>query len=249
MLHFHKFRQDLFAPQPAKDIYRKLSAGKGWPEECPPVRAASSFGWDVLANFDVTFIRKRDGTWKVEKDLVIESDFNWSNDDESDGAPLVQQYAWFWQRGQTIPHPISDNVFETIKDQVKVSSFLYLKSDPNELLFMTGLPNQWKAWRTWSAVVDTDWYPASYPWHVVLELDPRQKRITIEKGEPICRIIPLRRDTYFAQQMTPDAFTDFFDRGQQWLGTHGRAHDDSGTMDITHTYSRQQIKSRFVVME
>ena len=106
MLHFFKFRQDLFDPTPAKDVYVKRPTGRGWPEECPPIRAANSFGYDILANFDIAFTRKRDGTWKVEPDVIIESDFNWSDDDESDGAPLNQQYAWFWDKGQTLPHKI-----------------------------------------------------------------------------------------------------------------------------------------------
>lgn len=248
MLHFFKFRQDLFGPEPARDVYRKLGPGKGWPEECPPIRAAHAFGYDVLANFDLTFIKNKDGTWRVEDDIILHSDFDWSPDEETEGKPLVQQYAWFWQKGQTIPHPITDNVFETIKNQVKVSSFLYLKTDPNELLLMTEIPNQWRPFRTWTALVDTDWYPASYPWHVVLELDPREKKIWIEKGTPLCRVIPVRRDTYFAQPMSPDAFNTFFERGQNWLHSHGKPHDESGTMDITKTYVRQQMKSRFVVM-
>jgi hypothetical protein len=192
---------------------------------------------------------------------VLSSDFDWAPpgahnadadtdaDDPAPGRPLTQQYAWFWERGQKIPHPITDDVFAQIRDQVKVSSFLYLQTDPNELLLMTSVPNQWGPWRTWSGLVDTDWYPASYPWHVVLELDPRQKKITIERGTPICRVIPVRRDTYFARHMTPDAFDQFFTRGQQWLHAHGKPHDEStGTMDITRTYVRQQMKSRFVVM-
>lgn len=248
MLHFFKFRQDLFGPEPAKDVYRKLGPGKGWPEECPPIRAASAFGYDILANFDITFLKNKDGTWRVADDVILHSDFDWSPDEETDGKPLVQQYAWFWQKGQTIPHPITDNVFEAIKNQVKVSSFLYLKTDPNELLLMTEIPNQWRPFRAWTALVDTDWYPASYPWHVVLELDPREKKIEIEKGTPLCRVIPVRRDTYFAQQMTPDAFNTFFERGQHWLHSHGKPHDETGTMDITKTYVRQQMKSRFVVM-
>ena len=60
--------------------------------------------------------------------------------------------------------------------------------------------------------------------------------------------MPVRRDTYFAQQMTPHAFDDFFARGQQWLATHGQVQHE-GTVDITRTYVRQQVKSKFVVME
>jgi hypothetical protein len=250
MLHFFKFRQDLFAPQPARDVYVKRPAGRGWPEECPPIRAANAFGFDLLANFDVTFVRGGRG-WTVAKDLVIDSDFAYSADESSDGKPIAQQYAWFWEKGQKLPHVISDNVYAKIQNQVKLSSYLFLKTDPNELLMMTDIPNVDRPWRAMTALIDTDWYSASYPWHCVIELSPREKRITIKKGEPICRVMPVRRDTYFAQEMSPGEFDDFFARGQKWLATHGKfEHEtaDARTADITRTYSRQQSRSRFVVM-
>jgi hypothetical protein len=246
MLHFFKFRQDLLAPQPAKEIYLKRERGKGWPEECPPIRAGNSFGFDLLANFDVTFVRGRGG-WKVEKDIVIESDFDYAASESSEGKPLRQQYAWFWAKGQKLPHVITDNVFEQIRNQVKISSYLFLKTDPNELLLMTEVPNLHRPWRCMTALVDTDWYPASYPWHCVIELSPDEKRIAIRKGDPICRVIPVRRDTYFAQQMSPATFDEFFARGQKWLATHGK-FEHEGQMDITRTYVRQQVRSRFVVV-
>jgi hypothetical protein len=247
MLHYFKFRQELFPPRAAKDVYVKRGAGKGWPEECPPIRAANSFGFDLVANFDVMFVRGKNG-WRVEDDVVIESDFDWAGHEGTEGKPLAQQYAWFWEKGQKLPHPITDNVYEQIKNQVKVSTYLFLKTDPNELLLFTEVPNLVRPWRAMTALVDLDWYPASYPWHVVLELPPGERRVTIEKGEPLCRVMPVRRDTYFAQQMTPHAFDDFFARGQQWLATHGQVQHE-GTVDITRTYVRQQVKSRFVVME
>ena len=71
--------------------------------------------------------------------------------------------------------------------------------------------------------------------------------------------MPVRRDTYFAQEMTPARFDDFFARGQKWLATHGSVEHEGreggktapppGTVDITRTYVRQQAKSKFVVME
>ncbi len=250
MLHFFKFRHDLFAPQPAKDIYVKRGAGKGWPEECPPIRAANGFGYDLLANFDVTFVRGRNG-WKVEKDIVIKSDFDYAASETATGTPLAQQYAWFWEKGQKLPHVISDNVFAQIRNQVKISSFLFLKTDPNELLLMTDIPNLDRPWSAMTALVDTDWYPASYPWHCVIELSPDAKRISIKKGDPICRIIPVRRDTYFAQEMSPASFDEFFARGQKWLVTHGSVEHESaagGAVDITRTYVRQQARSKFIVM-
>jgi hypothetical protein len=250
MLHFYKFRQELFAPQPGCEIYHKPGKGKGWPEECPPIRAANSFGFDLLANFDVTFIRTRGNEWRVERDVVIESDFDYASTEQSQGKPLTQQYAWFWQKGQKLPHLISDNVYAEISNQVKISTYLFLKTDPNELLLMTDVPNLSRMWRAMTALIDTDWYPASYPWHCVIEL-PRQtgeKRVTISKGEPLCRVMPVRRDTYFAQQMSPATFDEFFERGQSWLATHGR-FEHEGTVDITKTYVKQQMKSRFVVLD
>lgn len=295
MIHFFKFRQDLFDPQPARDVYVKRAPGRGWPEECPPIRAANAFGFDLLANFDVTFVRsdfrggvRGRGGWRVEQPVTVASDFAWAppGAEHDPGRPLEQEYAWFWERGQTLPHPISDVVYEEIQHQVKVSSFLYLRTDPNECLLLTDLPNQprGRPWRALSALVETDWYPASYPWHCVLELDPRAKRVSIARGEPLCRVVPLRRDTYFARPMTPIEFDDFFARGQRWLETHGKpaaphaaaAGDDAaltttkagkgkkpsekkvanggaaapppGTMDITRTYTRQHVRSRFVVV-
>ena len=108
-----------------------------------------------------------------------------------------------------------------------------------------------------TALIETDWYPASYPWHVVLELDPARDRIEIARGEPIARLVPLRRDTYFARPMSVEEFDAFFARGQRWLATHGRPHEaegtgngtgGGGTMDITRTYVKQQARSRFIVM-
>jgi hypothetical protein len=253
MLHYFKFRQDLLSPRAGKDVYVKRPAGKGWPEECPPIRAANSFGFDLLANFDIAFVRNRAGEWHVEDDVTIESDFDYASGDdpsgeEDTGHPLRQQYAWFWEKGQTLPHAITDNVYAEIRNQVKISSFLFLKTDPNELLLMTDVPNQHRPWKAMTALIDTDWYPASYPWHCVAELDASQKRIEIQKGETLCRIMPVRRDTYFAKQMSPMEFDDFFARGQQWLATHGQVQHE-GTVDITRTYVRQQIKSKFVVMD
>jgi hypothetical protein len=177
-----------------------VGRARGGPEECPPIRAANAFGFDLLANFDLSFVRGRNG-WRVEDDVVVESDFDWAADEGAEGKPLVQQYAWFWEKGQTLPHVITDNVYEQIRNQVKVSTYLFLKADPNELLMFTDVPNLARPWRAVTALVDLDWYPASYPWHVVLELPASgARRVTIAKGEPLCRAMPVRRDTYFASR-------------------------------------------------
>lgn len=246
MLHYYKFRQELFALVPGSEIYHNPGRGKGRPEECPPIRAANAFGFDILANFDVTFIKSGRGAWRAEPDIVVESDFAYAASRESSGVPLRQQYAWFWQKGQKLPHPISDNVYKQIKNQVKISSFLFLRTDKEEMLLITDVPNLRRAWRSMTALIETDWYPASYPWHTVIELDRSQKRVTIKKGEPLCRVIPVRRADYRAKQMSQRAFSQFFDRGQEWLATHGR-FEHEGMVDITRTYVKQQKRSRFVV--
>jgi hypothetical protein len=249
MLRYFKFRQELMDPRPGSDVYIKRGPGRGWPEECPPLRAATAFGFDLLANFDVTFTRAKAGGrggWKTTPDVVISSDFDWSATEGQAGQPLTQQYAWFWEKRQKLPHPITDNVYKQIANQVKISSFLFIHTDANELLYVTDVPNLSRPWRSVTALIETDWYPASYPWHTVIELDAGEKRIKIKKGEPLCRVIPVRRDTYFAQQMSPDEFDSFYTRGQTWLKTHGKGQHE-GMVDITRTYGRQQIKSKFVV--
>ncbi|MGA2229975.1 MAG: DUF6065 family protein [Tepidisphaeraceae bacterium] len=247
MLHYFKFRRDLYAPQPARESYVKPGKGRGWPQECPPMRAAGAFGFDVLANFQVTFIRRR-GKWIVEPDVVIESDFAYSASDKSEGEPLMQQFAWGWEKGQKLPHVISDHVYEQIRHQMKISTYLFLKTDPNELLLMTDIPNLIRPWRSLTALIETDWYPASYPWHTVIELDPNQKRITIKKGEPLCRLIPVRRDLYTAGPMAREEFDQFFTDGQQWLTKNSRGIHE-GIVDIRGRYVRGQKKPKFVVAE
>jgi hypothetical protein len=245
MLHYFKFRHELLAPAAGRDVYVKPGPGRGWPQECPPIRAANAFGFDLLANFDVTFVQRRGG-WVAEPDVVVESDFLFASTPKSRGRPLVQQYAWPWKKGQKLPHVISDNVYAQIRHQMKVSSFLFLKTDPDELLYMTEVPNLQRPWRALTALIETDWYPASYPWHTVIELDPGKKKISIAKGEPLCRLIPVRRDNYAARQMTPRGFNEFFETGQQWLAAHGSIEHE-GTVDITRTYVKQQKRSKFIV--
>lgn len=249
MIQYFKFHADIFPPVPARPIYHKPGKGKGWPEECPPIRAANAYGFDLLANFDLDF-RYKNGRWSLQDPITLESDFAYAPDNHSPGVPLTQDYAWFWQKGQKLPHVISDNVFEVIKHQVKVSTFLYLQSSRDEVLMLTEIPNQRKPWRAVTALIETDWYPASYPWHCVVELDPKAKRITIDRGEPLARILPLKRSAYAAKPMSAKTFSDFFDRGQAWLQTHGRPHESgtaTNTLDITHTYAKQQKKSTFSV--
>ena len=75
-----------------------------------------------------------------------------------------------------------------------------------------------------------------------------QKRITIKKGEPICRVIPVRRDTYFAQRDVAGGVRRVLRRGPEVAGDAWAGSSTKGTVDITRTYVRQQVRSKFVVM-
>ena len=230
--------------------------GKGWPEECPPIRAANAFGFDLLANFDVTFVQKRGAVGASRTTSSSRATSTTPRPTNPTASRLSQQYAWFWEKGQKLPHVITDNVYAQISNQVKISSFLFLKTDPNELLLMTDIPNLDRPWRAMTALVETDWYPASYPWHAVIELDRSEKRITIKKGEPLCRVIPVRRDTYFAKQMSPAGVRRLLrprpavagDARQVRARGGGGGRNGSGVADITRTYVKQQVRSKFVVM-
>ena len=103
------------------------------------IRSAGEFRRDVRP-------RPRNG-WRVEPDIVIDSDFSDAGNESTEGKPLRQQYAWLWEKGQKLPHKISDNVYEQIRNQIKISSFLFLRTEPNELLYMTGVPNPLRPWR------------------------------------------------------------------------------------------------------
>jgi hypothetical protein len=251
MLHFFKFSSETEAPVPAKDVYARKAPGKGWPEECPPLRAANALGWDVPASFEMVFIRNPDGSFRLEKEVEVESDWTYSPGDREgehdEGVPLVQKNAWFWDRDQVLPHVISSEVYPHLRRQVKVSTFLFLSTDANELLLIGDIPNIRRSFRVITALVETDWYPASYPWHCVLELDASEERIVIEKGAPLCRLLTVRRDAYFAREMSSVEFERFFQRGQEWLLRNGKG-EPSEMMDITGAYARQQCRPKFGVI-
>lgn len=247
MLKFYKFCADVPAPVPARGAYEKRAGGKGWPEECPPVRAANAFGWDVLASHDMV-LRQKGGRWSLDDSVELESDWLYSSPGAAEvaGEPLIQRNAWFWEEDQVLPHAITSEVYKNIAHQVKVSTFLFLETDPNELLYLTDIPNRDRPYRVLSALVESDWYPASYPWHCVIELDRSESEIHIEAGEPLCRLYTVRRDHYFAREMTPSEFESFFHRTQEWLQRYGKGERD-GMVDITGNYGQQQRLSKFSV--
>ena len=248
MLHFFKFHSSVPAPTPARESYTKRERGRGWPDQCPPLRAANAFGWDVLTAFEMNFRKRRDGSWELEREVEIASDWTWSPPGRGVAAalPLTQKNAWFWDENQTLPHVITPNVYARLRNQVKVSTFLYIGTDKDELLLITDIPNHRRPFRVFSALLDTDRYPASYPWHCVIELDQKEKAIRIPKSTPLCRLLIHERSRYSAREMTLPAFDRFFERGQKWLARHGRGMP-SEMMDITGAYAKLRKKARFTV--
>ena len=91
MLKFYKFADEILAPVPARAAYHRREPGRGWPEDCPPIRAANAFGWDILAARDMVF-RQEDGRWSLEAPVDIESDWAYSADDDDEAAGEPMEY-------------------------------------------------------------------------------------------------------------------------------------------------------------
>lgn len=255
MLHWFKFHSKVMAPVPATDMYRKRQPGRGHPEECPPLRAACAYGFDVLTSFPMTFLRDDEsGGWRLETPVNVQADWAWAPPDSEPAVPQTQINAWFWEKGQQVPHVISDDVFDLLRNQVKLCTWLFLKTDPDELLWIGDIPNRFRPWRAYTAIVDADLYSASYPWHCVLEFDRREERIHIPEGEPICRLMTVPRGNFVAAEMSGEEFSEYFATGQEWLAKNSKP---SGTMsdspstdelsDITGRYARVARRSSFSV--
>ncbi len=251
MLEYFRFHADLPHPQPARPVYAKRGKGSGWPEHCPPIRAANAFGWDIINPFTMKFIRDKDGNWDIEEAVEVESDIEF----EGGMTPESQLNAWFWERNQKIPHVITDDVYQNVRHQVKISTFLYLRTEPGEMLLIKAVPATHastppRPWSVIEALVESDWYFPAHPWHGVIELprieDSPIKKVVIPEGEPLFRLVPIARSQYEANEMSSDDFGDLFERGQQWLGQHGR-ESIKGEMNITGEFARQQELSRFDV--
>jgi hypothetical protein len=244
VLNYYRYMADLPHPVPAKGVYRTGLQGQGWPEHCPPIRAASAYGWDVINPFEMVFIRDDDGQWSLEETLEVHSDV----DLRSGMTPHPQQNAWFWEKGQMSPHVISDHVYEQVKNQVKVSTFLYLKTEKDWMISIRPIPGLKRPWSTLEAIVEADWYWPAHPLHGVIELptEPSIKKVIIEEGEPLFRLLPVQRSTFEAREMSDDQFNTYFESGQAWLKENGKkvGHDH---VLLTGVYAKQQEAAEFKV--
>lgn len=250
MLKYFLFHADLPHPQPGRAMYRKVPAGSGWPEHCPPIRAANAFGWDVINPFEMRFTRDADGQWALDESNEVVSDIEF--DDGS--TPHDQLNAWPWERGQQRPHKIANHVYEQIQHQFKVSTFLYLRTDPGQMLLLKAPPTHHagtaRPWTVVEAIIECDWYFPAHPWHGVIEL-PRIDEspideVIIPEGEPLFRLLPISRAAFHAAEMSPEDFADLFDESQDWLSAHG-SQPEHGELMLTGQFAKQQKLSEFTV--
>lgn len=252
-LRYFRYHSALPHPAPAKQIYRDRESGSGWPEQCPPIKAAQAFGWDVINPFDIEFVYGEDG-WGITSAVEVEGDDLRAR---TGAESFSQDNIWGWDPEQILPHKISPHVFPEIKHQVKVSTYLFLKTPPGWATLQTDIPNIERKFRVISALLDTDWYFPAHPWHLVIELPKGRRRqgesVQIQAGEPLCRLTPVRRGAYVADEMDSEELMENFAAGQQWLTDNGRPSDDpkapAGALDIRGAYAKQQRTASFAVGE
>ncbi|CAJ1436904.1 unnamed protein product, partial [Effrenium voratum] len=247
-LRYFRFHSGL--PHPAPAVKRDPpQPGSGWPEQCPPMQAAQTFGWDVINPFEIRFDPGEEG-WQLSESVEVGGG---DLEQRGDVGAFDQDNCWQWDPKQVLPHRISPHVFPEIRNQAKVSTYLYLQTPPGWALLMSDLPNSKRRFRVLSALLDTDWYYPAHPWHAVVEL-PRISQgepVVISEGERLCRLTPVRRASYSAAEMRPDQFKSLYLKGQAWLDQHGRPCEDPeappGALDIRGAYARQRRSFEFKV--
>ena len=244
MLSYYRYMADLPHPVSAKTSYEKDIEGHGWPEHCPPIRSATAYGWDVINPFEMHFIRDEFEHWMIKEAVEVESDVGLP-----DGTtPHPQINAWFWEKDQKRPHVITKNVFDKIKHQVKVSTYLYFQTEAEWMISIRSIPNLKRTWSTVEALVESDWYWPAHPLHGVIELplDKSIKEVIIKEGEPLFRINPVLRSDFIAEEMSDEEFAEYFSRGQQWLLENGKKVEGDDVL-LTGVYAKEQAAANFRV--
>ncbi|CAK9022586.1 unnamed protein product [Durusdinium trenchii] len=246
-LRYFRFHSELPHPVPAERPAQK--PGSGWPEQCPPMQAARAFGWDVINPFEIRFDPGEE-SWKLHDAVEVGGG---DLEERGEVGAFDQDNCWQWDPNQVLPHRISPQVFPEIRNQAKVSTYLYLQTPPGWAILMGDIPNAHRRFRILSAMLDTDWYFPAHPWHAVVELPKfvEGEPVIIPAGEPLCRLTPVRRGSYSAAEMRPDQFKMLYEKGQAWLEENGRPSEDpeapAGALDIRGCYARQQRRFDFQV--
>ncbi|CAJ1361358.1 unnamed protein product [Effrenium voratum] len=135
-LRYFRFHSGL--PHPAPAVKRDPpQPGSGWPEQCPPMQAAQTFGWDVINPFEIRFDLGEEG-WQLSESVEVGGG---DLEQRGDVGAFDQDNCWQWDPKQVLPHRISPHVFPEIRNQAKVSTYLYLQTPPGWALLMSDLPN------------------------------------------------------------------------------------------------------------
>jgi len=211
------------------------------------MQAAAAFGWDVINPFEIRFDPGEE-SWELHDAVEVGGG---DLEERGDVGAFDQDNCWQWDPKQVLPHRISPHVYPHIRNQAKVSTYLYLQTPPGWAILMSDIPNSHRRFRILSALLDTDWYYPAHPWHAVVELPrlPEGEPIVISEGEPLCRLTPVRRAAYSAAEMRPAQFKQLYEKGQSWLEDNGRPSEDpeapSGALDIRGCYARQQRSFEF----
>lgn len=184
-MRYFRFHSDLPHPVPATRP-APPGPGSGWPEQCPPMQAAAAFGWDVINPFEIRFDPGEE-SWELHDAVEVGGA---DLEERGDVAAFDQDNCWQWDPKQVLPHRISPHVYPEVRNQAKVSTYLYLQTPPGWALMMSDIPNAHRRFRVLSALLDTDWYYSAHPWHAVVELPrvPEGEPVVIAEGEPLCRL-------------------------------------------------------------
>lgn len=139
---------------------------------CSPFLDAFGFGYIYTLPLDVEV-----------KDNGKGKDFNW----RAKGDFLTMH-----DRSQA---PLTPPAMEGETEIVKWMSAFFIKTPPGySCLFTHPLNRNELPFRTFSGVVDTDSY--NLPVHFPFQLVSTEKNFIIEKGTPICQIIPFKREDW-----------------------------------------------------
>lgn len=139
---------------------------------CSPFLDAFGFGYIYTLALDVEIRdneKGKDFNWRAKGDFLTMHD--------RDQAPLT-------------PPPMGGE-----KEIVKWMNAFFIKTPPGySCLFTHPLNRNELPFRTFSGVVDTDSY--NLPVHFPFQLVSKEKNFIIEKGTPICQIIPFKREDW-----------------------------------------------------
>ena len=154
----------------AKNPTRLTAMPAGTIKKCVPVMDGMSAGYIYSTPVEVIFDSKS-ATFAWAHDFEF---IQWHQKEQLDGWQATDEY---------VPIPFKWRNLNIIKTPPGWSCLFTHPLNRNELPF-----------RTFSGVVDTDSY--NLPVHFPFQLVSKEKNFIIEKGTPVCQIIPFKREDW-----------------------------------------------------